>query len=136
MAADEAARRKFASNCVKLIRDYGFDGIDIDWEYPGYAPHAGTPEDTENYSLLLKDIRRALDQLGSETGKFYGLTVSLSFSLVYHGLIWVATLCNYYCSYFVIIVIFIAEIVTHLRRFRRSISCNDSGSPPLRTRSD
>jgi hypothetical protein len=27
------------------------------WEYPGYADHMGTPEDTVNYSLFLKEIR-------------------------------------------------------------------------------
>eukprot|EP00956_Cyclotella_meneghiniana_P034342 scaffold103880_cov54-Cyclotella_meneghiniana.AAC.3 len=53
------------------------DGIDIDWEYPGYAPHSGTPADKENYTYFLKAIRDALDALEAETGKFYGLTAAL-----------------------------------------------------------
>ena len=32
LAENSAARTKFAENCVKLIEDYDFDGIDIDWE--------------------------------------------------------------------------------------------------------
>ncbi len=32
LAARPEARRKFADNCAKLIEDYDFDGIDIDWE--------------------------------------------------------------------------------------------------------
>ena len=32
MANSEVSREKFADNCVKLIEEYGFDGIDIDWE--------------------------------------------------------------------------------------------------------
>lgn len=44
-----------------------------DWEYPGYAPHSGTPDDTVNFNLLLDDIRDALDRLGAETGRHYGL---------------------------------------------------------------
>ena len=29
MAADAKARKHFASQCVELIKNYGFDGIDI-----------------------------------------------------------------------------------------------------------
>jgi len=77
LAASEAARTKFAQQCVELIKAYGFDGIDIDWEYPGYADHSGTPEDKVNYTLFLKAIRDALDVLGEQEGKFYGLTAAL-----------------------------------------------------------
>lgn len=35
LAASEKARANFAENCVTLIEEYGFDGIDLDWEYPG-----------------------------------------------------------------------------------------------------
>lgn len=77
LAANPAARKKFADNCVKLIEAYDFDGIDIDWEYPGYLDHNGTPEDTVNYSLFLQDIRDALDVLGHTKGRFFGLTAAL-----------------------------------------------------------
>ena len=77
LAADPVARAKFANNCVELIKAYDFDGIDIDWEYPGYADHMGTPEDTVNYSLFLSEIKAALDGLGQTTGRSYGLTAAL-----------------------------------------------------------
>ena len=67
----------FAPFDRKLVEDYDFDGIDIDWEYPGYAEHMGTPADKENYSLLLRDIRQELDALGEENGRTYGLTAAL-----------------------------------------------------------
>eukprot|EP00804_Cyclotella_cryptica_P020277 CCRYP_015903-RA/>CCRYP_015903-RA protein AED:0.05 eAED:0.05 QI:474/1/1/1/1/0.9/10/478/2037 len=77
MAAGPSARDHFAQKCVELIQEYQFDGIDIDWEYPGYADHSGTPDDTQNFVLLLRAIREALDDLGSRTDKYYGLTAAL-----------------------------------------------------------
>lgn len=46
----------------------GFDGIDIDWEYPGAPDRGGQPRDTENYVQLLKTMREAFDESGSEFG--------------------------------------------------------------------
>jgi len=77
IAADASKRSNFAHNCAELIRTYGFDGIDIDWEYPGYAEHNGTPDDKQNFNLLLQAIRDTLDALGNATGKYYYLTAAL-----------------------------------------------------------
>jgi len=33
-ASTAAGRKKFADSCVDMIRNYGFDGIDIDWVSP------------------------------------------------------------------------------------------------------
>ena len=51
--------------------------MSIDWEYPGYVDHSGTPNDKENYTKLLQAIRYRLDNLSRETGKSYGLTAAL-----------------------------------------------------------
>ncbi len=59
-AASSAGRTKFANECLRCINKYGLDGIDIDWEYPGYADHAGTPADKGNFTLLMKAIRSAI----------------------------------------------------------------------------
>eukprot|EP00986_Skeletonema_menzelii_P015506 scaffold11920_cov91-Skeletonema_menzelii.AAC.4 len=77
MAASAVARANFAKNCVKLIEEYDFDGIDLDWEYPGMVDHSGTPDDKGNFKLLLEDVRAALDDLGKIKGRFYGLTAAL-----------------------------------------------------------
>jgi chitinase len=45
IAASATKRTNFAHGCCELIRTYQFDGIDIDWEYPGYAPNSGTIND-------------------------------------------------------------------------------------------
>jgi len=77
MAKNPASRNRFAQQCIELIEEYGFDGIDIDWEYPGYTDHSGTPDDTNSYNLLLQVVREKLEELGERTGKFYGLTAAL-----------------------------------------------------------
>ena len=35
MAADPAKRAIFVKSVLKMLRDYNFDGFDLDWEYPG-----------------------------------------------------------------------------------------------------
>ena len=45
-----------------------FDGIDIDWEYPGIDPGNGadhSPADVHNATLLLQEFRRQLDAYGA-----------------------------------------------------------------------
>ena len=71
MAADPVKRATFIADCVRLI-DMGFDGIDIDWEYPGdfgmnifsHDPrteaNGGRTIDHENFELLMRDIRAAI----------------------------------------------------------------------------
>jgi len=77
VSADPKKRTIFANWCVKHIRKYGFDGIDIDWEFPGYVRHNGTPHDRDNFALLLQTVRDSLQALGKKSGKKYLLTASL-----------------------------------------------------------
>ena len=78
LAANSISREHFANECVSLIQDYNFDGIDIDWEYPGFEEHEGTSEDGINFNLLLQEIRNKLDDLTKKTGKSYGLSAAVS----------------------------------------------------------
>lgn len=62
MAADKANRLAFANDCQRLVQEFGLDGIDIDWEYPtsSEADISSSPEDTDNFTLLMQDIRKAI----------------------------------------------------------------------------
>ncbi|WP_233355092.1 glycosyl hydrolase family 18 protein [Paenibacillus sp. JZ16] len=79
VAMTEETRRTFANSAVKFLRDYKFDGLDVDWEYPvegGEESNSRAPEDRENFTLLMKTVREALDAAGSEDGKYYLLTIA------------------------------------------------------------
>jgi chitinase len=92
-AATDASRKKFVSSCIDMYikgnlpayNGHGgpgsaagiFDGIDIDWEWPGSDGHPGnhvSATDKANLTLLLKEFRTELDALGATTGKHYLLT--------------------------------------------------------------
>lgn len=62
MAASEKHRTAFAKACKAVADKYQLDGIDIDWEYPtsNSAGISSSPDDTRNYTLLMKDLREAL----------------------------------------------------------------------------
>ena len=62
MAADPKLRQAFAKDCARIVKEFGIDGIDIDWEYPtnGGAGISESAADTYNYTLLMKDLRKAI----------------------------------------------------------------------------
>ncbi|MFS0785764.1 glycosyl hydrolase family 18 protein [Shouchella sp. 1P09AA] len=86
VAATEETRETFAQSAVDFVRAYGFDGLDLDWEYPvsgGMPENERSPEDKQNHTKLLEATRNALDQAGEEDGKQYLLTIASSASPSY-----------------------------------------------------
>jgi chitinase len=79
MASTPAGRDEFAASCVDFVRRYGFDGVDIDWEFPvsgGVREGVGDPSDRQNLTLLLKSLRSALDSFGKKTNRHYELSIA------------------------------------------------------------
>lgn len=62
MAGDNTNRENFALDCKRVTEVFGLDGIDIDWEYPtaNMAGISASPDDKENFSLLMRDLRLAI----------------------------------------------------------------------------
>lgn len=98
-ARTEKSRTEFVSSCVDLwlrgdlpksddepqggkgTAEGIFDGIDLDWEWPGGGGKDGNierPEDKRNFTLLVEEFRRQLDDLESQTGREYTLSASLT----------------------------------------------------------
>ncbi len=80
IAANEDKRQKFADNIVQFMVRYGFDGVDLDWEYPGAGDRGGSPKDTANFVALLKTLRSTFD---SSARGSYGLTFTVPTSYWY-----------------------------------------------------
>ena len=53
-------RREFAQSVREISRYFHTDGIDLDWEYPaikGFPGHTFRPEDRDNFTALVKELR-------------------------------------------------------------------------------
>jgi chitinase len=87
MTQTQAKIDTFADSAVEFIRAYGFDGVDIDYEYATSNSKAGNPDDFHisdkrrgqlwaEYEDLMKTLREKLDIAGAEDGKHYMLTIA------------------------------------------------------------
>jgi chitinase len=83
-AFNELSRRVFARTAIDVFirqRPGLFDGIDIDWEFPvegGLDGNVERPADKQNFTFLLRELRRQLDEQGATDKKHYELTIAAS----------------------------------------------------------
>ncbi|KAF2965495.1 hypothetical protein GQX73_g8069 [Xylaria multiplex] len=71
-ASSDATRSTFAKTAVTLVKDWGFDGIDIDWEWPASETEAN------NMVSLLSALRKELDSYSSQYANNYRFILSVA----------------------------------------------------------
>lgn len=65
VVVNPALRSKFVASSIRLLEDYGLDGLDIDYEYPQ------NDEQARGYVELLKELRHGLDAHAQRKGANY-----------------------------------------------------------------
>lgn len=86
LATDDNKRAVFVNSVANFLRTYSFfDGVDIDWEFPGGRganANLGSQADYEAYADLMRDLRAMLDNLETELGKELELSSAIGTSPV------------------------------------------------------
>jgi len=78
MALTPQSRKRFIDSAVAFLERHRLDGLDVDWEYPG-QPGAGNkfrPEDKQNYTLMLKELRTRFNIEGKKQGKHWYTSIA------------------------------------------------------------
>ncbi|TVY58669.1 Chitotriosidase-1 [Lachnellula cervina] len=70
LSSSASNRAAFISSLVDFMHKWGFQGADLDWEFPAQPDSGGKPEDTANLALLLKEMSAAF-------GTKYGISLAL-----------------------------------------------------------
>ncbi|RGP63440.1 chitinase 1 [Fusarium longipes] len=71
-ASTRENRNRFSKSAVTLMKDWGFDGIDIDWEYPNDENEA------TNFDLLLQAVRDELDLYAHQNAPGHRFSLSIA----------------------------------------------------------
>lgn len=68
LSSTKENRKKFILGLEQFMSEWGFDGVDLDWEYPTAEDRRGKKEDTLNYLYLCQDIKAHFTQIGRRWG--------------------------------------------------------------------
>ncbi|KAL2068414.1 hypothetical protein VTL71DRAFT_16512 [Oculimacula yallundae] len=79
LCADKGRRTTFITSLINFMTTWGFQGVDLDWEYPVESNRGGRPIDTSNFNILVQEMRAAF-------GSRFGISVALpaDFSYIQH----------------------------------------------------
>merc|ERR1719367_1122872 len=68
LVEDRDRRQVFIKSAIRFLRQYNFDGIDLDWEYPTQRA-GGRPQDRDNYATFIEEMREAFRTEADKTKK-------------------------------------------------------------------
>jgi GH18 family chitinase len=80
MAVSISTRTIFINTLLDWCRTYGYDGVNIDWEYPGDNNHN---EDKQNLTSLITEMRQAFNNAQAQLGKRLEISIDVHSSLYY-----------------------------------------------------
>jgi chitinase len=63
MTSNPTSRSAFVASSVKYLKQYGFDGLDLDWEYPAYGS-GSSPQDKQHLTALVTELKQAFTPHG------------------------------------------------------------------------
>ncbi|CAK7232756.1 hypothetical protein SCUCBS95973_008363 [Sporothrix curviconia] len=73
MTLSEAKQVAFFESLLMFMATHGFDGVDIDWEYPVADDRGCGAEDFKNYVYMLSRLRARLDGSGRRPASYWYL---------------------------------------------------------------
>ena len=79
LANSASAQSAFGKSLLQVLGQYGFDGVDIDWEYPVAPERTGQTSDFDAYPKFLQNLKGIL----GSSGHSYGISLTLPSSYWY-----------------------------------------------------
>ena len=72
IVSNPEAEARYVEGVVKMIDEYDYDGLDLDWEYPD------TAKEVEGFERLTRTLRGRIDAIGKAKGRSMNLTMAAS----------------------------------------------------------